>query len=128
VRGGTTTDRGQLLPFMAVVMVLAVGAMVALAAFAGAAHDRELAVSGAAVVARAGALGGEAAADAAARVNGVDLVQYGYRDGVVTVTVRRNRSRATARAERVVGPADAWAPPGVGDEASRSPRLSARAR
>jgi len=129
VQGRTATDRGQLLPFIAVVMVVAVGAMVALAAFAGAAHDREVAVGGAAAAARAGALGGEAAALAAAQVNGVELVRFGYLDGVVTVTVRRNRSRATARAERVVGPSDAGVlPGGAGAGASRSPRLSARAR
>jgi hypothetical protein len=99
---GATDDRGQVVPFGA--MVLGIGVAVAMA-LAGLAHDAVDAVrarTAADGAALAGVVGGEPAARRVAAVNGGVLVTWAQRPSgtgtTVTVTVRVDEASATAAA------------------------------
>ena len=92
-------ERGRVVPLV-VVMILLVGvALVGLARLGAALDDAAQARTAADAAALAGAVGGESAAAEMAAANGGNLESYIRRGAVVEVTVRVERSRATARAE-----------------------------
>ena len=91
-------DRGQVLPLLALVVVVAAGAAVLLAHLGGEVVDRARARNAADAAALAGVTGGRPAAAHAASVNGAVLDRFAEVGGQVEVTVHVGASRATARA------------------------------
>jgi Flp pilus assembly protein TadG len=92
-------DEGQLLPLMAVVMVMVALMAVGLVRFGVGVADRARARTAADAAALAGARDGEDMAGRVAQDNGAELRSYVSRDHRVEVTVRVGESEATARAE-----------------------------
>jgi hypothetical protein len=106
-------ERGQVLPLVAAVLVLAGALTLVVARLSGAAVDRARARTAADAAALAGAAEGEVAARSVAAANGGDLVSYrpiGRSD--VEVVVRLARATATARARRERG-AGSWRSAGI---------------
>lgn len=97
----STSENGQVLPLMLVLLLVAVVGALALARLAGVATERAAARTAADAAALAGAAAGRPAAEAAASANGARLTQYRERGAVVEVVVRRSTVEAAARAERV---------------------------
>ena len=97
------TERGQALPLLALVIVLAGGAVVVLGRLGGAAVDRARAVAAADAAALAGAAGGRAEADEAAVANGARLRRFEDLGDDVRVQVSLGDAEATARARRTDG-------------------------
>lgn len=90
--------RGQVVPLMAVVLLLAAGLAVGVVHVAGAAGRRAAASAAADAAALAGAADGRAAAEAVAAANDARLVAYRQEGTEVEVEVVRADVRATARA------------------------------
>ncbi|MGE0794435.1 MAG: pilus assembly protein TadG-related protein [Acidimicrobiia bacterium] len=96
---GRGSERGQIVPLVALV-VAAVGLLcLGLGRLGGAAVASTRAGTAADAAALAGAADGEAAARALARANGASLVDYRRLGDRVEVTVEVRGHRATARAE-----------------------------
>ena len=92
-------ERGQALPLLAAVLVVAAAAALVVADLGVAAVERAKARTAADAAALAGAAEGEAAARQVAAANGRELVSF-TRDGVVVeVVVRAGRAAARATAE-----------------------------
>jgi hypothetical protein len=93
-------DRGSILPFIALAMVLAGVSMVLLARVGGAATARAGARNAADAAALAGAAEGRAAAVALAQANGAELVSYREVGLDTLVRVRLGPAEASGRARR----------------------------
>ena len=91
-------EGGQVLPLMALVILVAVGAALAVARLGVEVIDRARARTAADAAALAGVDGGRPAADAAARANGGRVLHFVARDGATEVEVQVGGSEATARA------------------------------
>lgn len=96
------SDRGQVTPLWAVVLVLAGLLLVPTGLLVRATVERAEARSAADAAALAGALEGEESARAIAADNGAELVEYDERGDLVEVTVVVGDRRATARAQRTL--------------------------
>ncbi|HEX2064397.1 MAG TPA: pilus assembly protein TadG-related protein [Acidimicrobiales bacterium] len=103
-------DGGQILPLMAVVIVLAGLACLVTGRIGAAAVSRARAVTAADSAALAGAAAGLEAARSAAESNGARLVDYRQLGTDTRVEVEVNEARATARARATDDPVAA--PPG----------------
>jgi hypothetical protein len=97
------TQRGQALPLLALVIVLAGGAVVLLGRVGQAAVERARAVSAADAAALAGAANGTDAAAEAAEANGARVRRYEDIDGDTRVRVSLGGAEASARARRTNG-------------------------
>ncbi len=93
-------ERGQVLPLVAVTMVVAGLACLALGRLGGVAVARAQAVTAADAAALAGAAAGEQAAGQAAERNGARLATFEQFGADTRVVVELGGSRATARARR----------------------------
>ncbi len=118
------SDAGQVLPLMLLVVLVAMGAAVAVGRLGVEVVDRARARTAADAAALAGVAGGRAAAEGVARANGGRVVRLVTDDGATEVTVRVGDEQATSRA-RAGGPepaADhAWVvPTGPPDPTIRS--------
>jgi len=102
-------ERGQVLPLVALVMVVAGLAVVAIGMLGGAAVDRARAVTAADAAALAGAAQGTEAARDLARANGGRL--DGYEDVGDDARVRVEVGDAEARARARATGGDGWLPP-----------------
>lgn len=91
-------ERGQTLPLLVLVVVVAAGLIAGVVKLGTNAAQRAAAQTAADAAALAGAVDGEAAARDLARANGAELVDFDERDDGVVVTVRRGRATARARA------------------------------
>lgn len=94
-RGG---DRGQTVPLLAVVVVVAAGAMVLLGHLGVAARDRARAQTAADAAALAGAVEGAPAARDVAAANGATVESVVVGPGTAEVRVRLGRATASAAA------------------------------
>ena len=95
-------DRGQVVPLVALVLVVGAGAAIVLALVAGVLVDRARAQTAADAAVLAAAVGSDADASAVAAANG-GSVESLRRDGSqVAITVRVGRARASARADVVL--------------------------
>ena len=94
------TEAGQTLPLVALMIVVAGGAMLLLGSLGGAAVSRAQAQTAADAAALAGVLDGPAEASSVAAANGGRLVQFEERGGQAFVRVEVGRATATARARR----------------------------
>ncbi|MGH9187482.1 MAG: M15 family metallopeptidase [Acidimicrobiales bacterium] len=119
------SERGQALPLVSLVLVLAGATLVLVATIGQAVIQRARARTAADAAALAGATGGQAEADAMARANGAVLAEFN-RDGTdASVEVFVGEARAVARA-RVDGPWGTEAiPPGGGDRVGLAPSMLA---
>ncbi len=88
-----------MLPLVAVVMTVAVGAALVVALVGGVVIDRSRARTAADAAALAAVSGGREQADRVARANGGEIRRYQEVGNVVEVTVRVGRADATARAQ-----------------------------
>ena len=93
-------ERGQVLPLVAVVLVLAGAAMWFVGRVSGAAVDRARARTAADAAALAGAAEGEEAARSVAEANGGRLVRFAREGTDVVVRVEVGEASAPARARR----------------------------
>jgi hypothetical protein len=93
-------SRGQVLPFVALLVVICAGAALVLARLGGEVLDRARARTAADAAALAGVDGGRTAAVEAARANGGVLERFVTEAGATEVTVRVGGSQAVARARR----------------------------
>ncbi|MBU3700896.1 MAG: helicase/secretion neighborhood TadE-like protein [Acidimicrobiia bacterium] len=93
-------QRGQVLPFLALVMVVAIAVAITVVRLGGQIDHRARAQTAADAVALAGAGGGEDAARIIATHNGAQIESFVFRDGEVEVVVRVADRRASARARR----------------------------
>lgn len=93
---------GQIVPLMAVVLLLSALVGIGLVQVAAASARRGAAQAAADAAALAGAADGRSAAEAMAVANGAELVAYEIRQDDVLVTVTRAGHRAVARARWVV--------------------------
>lgn len=104
-------DRGQVLPFAALVVLVVAGSVVLLTQLSIVSADRARARTAADAAALAAADGGLAAAERVARANGGQIEAY-QEDGCgAQVTVRVGRARASSRAQlQVTGshPVHSW--------------------
>ncbi len=91
-------ESGQVLPLIALLVVVAVGAAFLLGRLADEAVDRARARTAADAAALAGVEGGEPAASDAARANGGRLLRFAAADGATEVRVQVGGSAAMARA------------------------------
>ncbi len=91
-------QRGQVLPLVAVIVVVAAGAALVLARLGTEVIDRARARTAADAAALAGVEGDRAAAERVARADGAALERYVRVGDQVEVTVRVGNFRATARA------------------------------
>jgi uncharacterized membrane protein len=94
------SDRGQLVPLYALVILLAGGAALLLVHLGTLAVHRAQARTAADAAALAGAAGGRDAADDVARANGAVLESFEARGDEVAVRVRVGTTHATAWARR----------------------------
>lgn len=108
------SERGSILPFVALAMVLAGASMVLLARVGGAATARAGARNAADAAALAGAAEGRAAAVALAEANGAELLSYQDIGLDTLVRVRLGPAEASGRARRT------GARPGEGGSSSGS--------
>jgi hypothetical protein len=116
-----STERGQVVPLMLVVLVLAAVAGVVVAQVAAASIERGHAQMAADAAALAGAAEGRPTAEALAEANGAELSGYVERGVAVEVDVRFRRASARATAEAVTTtPA-----PGGGDRHGLAPAVAA---
>lgn len=96
-----SSERGQVLPLLAALVVLAAAVALVVAELGAAAVQRARARTAADAAALAGAAAGELAARAAAEANDADLVEYRSQGRLVAVVVRFGDARAQATAEGV---------------------------
>lgn len=94
----TATERGQTLPLVVVVVVIAAGLVIGVARLGSNAVDQARAQTAADAAALAGAVEGETAARELAASNGATLVSFDERDDGVVVTVEVGRALGRARA------------------------------
>jgi hypothetical protein len=121
----SSTERGQVVPLLLVVLALATAAAVIVAQIAGAALERSRAQTAADAAALAGAAAGDDAARAAATANDAEVTRYRDDGESVEVDVAHRRARARATAEAAGVPA----PVGGGDREGLAPvMLAALAR
>lgn len=108
-----STERGQALPLLAILLVLAAALAVVVAELGSAAVQRARARTAADAAALAGAAATPSAAAAAARAvaeaNGAELVAFTVDGAIVEVDVRHGRATARATAEATAPPASALA-------------------
>ena len=97
------SDRGQLMPLYAVIVLVAAGAIVLVAHLGVLAAHRAHARTAADAAALAGAAEGRPAADEVARANGAVLESFVVAGVDVEVRVRVGSTHATARARREGG-------------------------
>ena len=97
---GLTDDHGQVLPLMAIVLMITMVALVLLSRVGGQLDDRARAQAAADAVALAGAREGEDGAGAIADADGAVLLSFVAQGSEVEVVVRLGHSTATARARR----------------------------
>jgi Putative Flp pilus-assembly TadE/G-like len=95
----STPERGQAVPLLLVVLVLATAAAVLVAELGVASTERIRAQTAADATALAGAVDGPRRAEQVAAANGASLEAYRDRDGTIEVLVRYRRARAVAAAE-----------------------------
>ena len=95
------SDRGQALPLLAAVLVVAGVVALVVADLGVAAVERAKARTAADAAALAGAAEGEAVARRVAAANGASLVSFGRDGPLVEVVVRHGRATARATAEGV---------------------------
>ncbi|MGI8662212.1 MAG: hypothetical protein ACR2LQ_03255 [Acidimicrobiales bacterium] len=126
--GRERAEQGQVLPIVAVIVLVAVGAALVLVRLGVRASDQAKAQTAADAAALAGAVEGRAAAQQLAAANGSTLVSFEDVAGGVRVTVRVGDAVASARADRTgqqpstaYSGADALGPTGRGHHAGRSP-------
>lgn len=93
-------EGGQVLPLVALALLIAAGALVVLAHLGRVASERAHAQTAADAAALAGVLEGRAAAEELAEANGAELVSFAVDGRDVQVVVEREGVRATARARR----------------------------
>ena len=93
------SDRGQVAPLVAVLVLVAAAALLVLAQIGRLLVDRAAAHAAADAAALAGVHGGRNEAEAIARANHGELIDYRTKDKWVEVRVRVGRAIATARAE-----------------------------
>lgn len=93
-------QRGQVLPFLAIVMVMVVALTIMVVRLGGQIDQRARAQTAADAAALAGAGGGEDAARIIATRNGAQMESFVSRNGEVEVVVRVDDRRASARARR----------------------------
>jgi hypothetical protein len=91
-------DGGQVLPLLALVILVGMAAALAMARLGVEVIDRARARTAADAAALAGVDGGRSAADAAARANGGRVVHFVTSGGATEVEVRVGDSEATSRA------------------------------
>ena len=91
-------EGGQVLPLMVLVILVGLGAALAMARLGVEVIDRARARTAADAAALAGVDGGRPAADAAARANGGRVVRFVSSGGATEVEVQVGGSEATARA------------------------------
>lgn len=96
------TDSGQVLPLMAVVLVLIVASLVVAVRLGGLLDAAAQARTAADAAALAGAAVGEQEARAVARANGGEVVRYEQVGRMVVVVVRVGPATHEARAEGVI--------------------------
>lgn len=99
--GTKHSQRGSILPLMALAIVMAGGGAFLLARMGHAAVTRAQAQTAADAAALAGAAEGQEAARAVAAANGAELLSYRVVGADARVVVRVGPSRASARATRV---------------------------
>lgn len=102
-------DRGQAVPLMAAMLLLAMGAVIATVEIGRLLNESAVARTAADAAALAGAAAGRDAAESIAATNGGVLVSYDEEEStgdtdalLVSVEVRVGRASQTARAERQV--------------------------
>jgi hypothetical protein len=117
-------ERGSILPFIAVAMVLAGASMVLLARVGGVATARAGARNAADAAALAGAAEGRAAAVALAQANGAELLSYSEVGLDTLVRVRLGPAEASGRARRS-GDRDGGAVAGTGSAKGLAPAMLA---
>jgi len=122
-------ERGQVLPLVLVVVLVVVGAALAIVALGRRADAQARAQTAADAAALAGAAEGRGAAEAMAAANGAVLVSFTADGAVVRVAVRIGDATAVASAERTDGGgdtaysgADASGPTRRGDDEWGAPR------
>jgi hypothetical protein len=93
-------DRGQILPFVALLLVLGAGALVLIVQVGGVLDERARATTAADAAALAGAAEGEGAARTLAALNGGTVESFEVEGADTVVAVRVGRAVATARASR----------------------------
>lgn len=93
-------DRGQVLPLVAIALVIAAAALVVLGHVGRTATVRARAQTAADAAALAGATDGRSGAEDLAEANGAELVSFEADGAEVQVVVERDDVRATARARR----------------------------
>ena len=98
-------DRGQVLPLVAIVVLVAAGVALAVGLLGAVVIDRTRARTAADAAALAGVHGGRAQAEAVAAANGGRVRRYVEAGGDVEVTVQVGRAQATARARAGRAPA-----------------------
>ncbi len=101
-------DRGQMLPFMALILVAIVGLLAFFVRLAPLVDDAARARTAADAAALAGAVDGRAAAQQFANANGAELVNFNRVNRKVTVRVRVGSASAVASAEATIR----WVPSG----------------
>lgn len=116
-------ERGQVLPLLAVVVMVAGLACVAIGRLGSAAVSRAQAATAADAAALAGASDGPAAARAAADANGGRMVRFERLGADARVEVQLDRARATARARRSGGAQDGEPAPGLRAALARAEQL-----
>jgi Putative Flp pilus-assembly TadE/G-like len=100
-------EGGQVLPFVALIVLVVGGAVIVVGHLGRLAVDRARARTAADAAALAGAGAGRPAAEEVSHDNRAVLEDYVADKGVVEVRVRVGDSRATARAERTGNPSGA---------------------
>ena len=105
-------ERGQVLPFVALVLVLAGALALFVGRLSGAAVSRARARTAADAAALAGAAEGEAAARSVAAANGGVVESYAVEGADVAVVVRVGSAHAPARARRERG-GGSWRDAGI---------------
>lgn len=103
---GTVRDRGQAMPLVLGVVMLAVVVLLALVPLARGAAARAQARTAADAAALAGAAEGESAARQVAAANGATVTEWASRGSEVWVEVRVGDAVARAKARRTVPPPD----------------------
>ena len=125
-------ERGQVLPLIALVLVVAGAAMLWLGKIGGAAVSRAQAQTAADMAALAGAVGGRDEAVALATANGARLVAFEQRGDQAWVKVELGRAVASARARRShdadtdVGPAATGLAPALQEALAKVGQLLGR--
>ncbi len=104
-------DRGQVVPLLALVLLVTVGLIVTITRVASLVDDAARAQTAADAAALAGAAGGRGEAARYAEANGGELVDYVAFGSVVTVVVKVGEATAAARARGEI----VWRPPDARD-------------